>query len=145
MKEKLKRLRERLAQADLRANAKKALLFISNPRLLLCFGLGWMITNGWAYILLAIGTWLGIEWMAAVSGAYLALLWVPFTPEKIITCAIALALLRWLFPGDTKTLAVLRSWHEKAKAAISRRRERRAEEKAAKKATESSADPGDAP
>lgn len=142
MKEKLKQLRERLSQVDLKANAKKALLFISNPRLLLCFGIGWLITNGWAYILLAVGTWLNIEWMMAVSGAYLAFLWVPFTPEKIITCAIALALLRWLFPGDKKTLAVLRSWYEKARAAITRHRERKAEEKAEGQADEQTDDPG---
>jgi len=65
-----------------------------------------------------------------VSGAYLAFLWLPISPEKIITFAIAIALLRWLFPGDQKTLAVLKGWYAKAKAAIQTRRERRAEEKA---------------
>lgn len=97
---------------------KKVVQFILNPRLLLCFGIGWMITNGWSYILLGIGTWLGIEWMMAVAGGYLALLWIPMTPEKIITVAIAIALLRWLFPKDEKTLKVLREMYAKAKAAI---------------------------
>jgi hypothetical protein len=67
--------------------------------------------------------------MIAVGGAYMALLWLPFTPEKIITCAIAIALLRWLFPNDKKTLAVLRGWYEKAKAAFRARKERKADEK----------------
>ena len=53
---------------------KKAVMFLLNPRLLLCFGLGWMITNGWSYILLILGTWLKIGWMVAVSGAYLTFL-----------------------------------------------------------------------
>ena len=64
--------------------------FILNPRLLLCFGLAWIITNGWAYITVAISAWLKIEWLAAIAGGYLAALWIPFTPEKIITVIIAI-------------------------------------------------------
>lgn len=97
---------------------KKILQFILNPRLLLCFGMGWMITNGWSYVMLGIGTWLEIDWMMAVAAGYLALLWIPMTPEKIITVAIAIGLLRWLFPRDEKTLKVLREMYAKAKAAL---------------------------
>lgn len=114
----LTRLKEGFTGEKLKQNLKKALQFIANPRLLLCFFVGWMITNGWSYILFGVGTYLEIDWMMAVSGAYLTLLWLPFTPEKIITCAIAIALLRWLFPGDQKTLAVLHAWHEKAREAF---------------------------
>ena len=64
---------------------KTVIEFILNPRLLLCLGISWIITNGWAYITAAIAVWLKIDWLAAVSGAYLAALWIPFTPEKIIT------------------------------------------------------------
>lgn len=102
---------------------KKIFQFLLNPRLLLCFGIGWMMTNGWSYVLLGIGTWLGIDWMIAVSGAWLTLLWIPATPEKLITVAIAIFLLRWLFPRDEKTLKVLRDMSAKAKAAIKRRKE----------------------
>ena len=112
---------------------KKACRFLLNPRLVLCMAVAWLITNGWSYILFAVGTLLGIHWMTAVAGAYLAFLWIPFTPEKIITCAIAIALLRWLFPSDQKTLAVLRGWYEKAKAAVHTRREKKAAEKAAER------------
>ena len=131
MKELLARLKDNLTGEKLRYNLKKTLQFIGNPRLLLCLALGWLITNGWSYIMFGIGTYLEINWMVAVSGAYLAFLWLPISPEKIITFAIAIALLRWLFPGDQKTLAVLRGWYEKTKAAVNRHRERRAEEKAA--------------
>ena len=86
---------------------KKFLQFITNPRLLLCFGLAWIITNGWSYVFFAVGTYFGIEWMAAVGGAYLAFLWLPISPEKIVTVAISIVLLRFLFPNDQKTLAVL--------------------------------------
>ena len=129
MKKLLAKLKDNLTGDKLKQNLKKALQFIANPRLILCFMIGWMITNGWSYILFGLGTYLGIEWMIAVGGAYMALLWLPFTPEKIITCAIAIALLRWLFPNDKKTLAVLRGWYEKAKAAFRARKERKADEK----------------
>ena len=127
MKELLSRLKENLTGDKLRANLKRTWQFIANPRLILCFLIGWIITNGWSYIMFGVGTYLGIEWMIAVSGAYLAFLWLPVSPEKIVTCAIAIALLRWLFPGDTKTLAVLRGWYEKAKSAFARRKERKSE------------------
>ena len=94
---------------------KKLLWFFANPRLLLCFGLAWLITNGWAYIALGIGTLLDIVWMQTVAGAYLAILWVPVTPEKILTIIIAMFLLKKLFPNDQKTLGFLRDISEKVK------------------------------
>lgn len=97
---------------------KTVVEFILNPRLLLCFGLAWIITNGWAYITTAIAVWLGIDWLAAVAGAYLAALWIPFTPEKIITVIIAIFLLKLLFPNDKKTLEKLHNMKEKAKQEI---------------------------
>ena len=108
---------------------KKVVWFVLNPRLLVCVGIAWLITNGWSYILLGLGTWLEIGWMIAVAGAYLAFLWVPFSPEKIATFAIALALLRFLFPNDTKTLAVLREWHKKAIDVFRRKKAERAKKK----------------
>lgn len=112
---------------------KKAVLFIANPRLLLCFGLGWMITNGWSYILFALGTWLQIGWMLAVSGAYLAFLWLPVSPEKIVTVAIAMWLLKVLFPNDEKTLGVLKNMYAAIKAALTVQKDRRAARREAKK------------
>lgn len=98
---------------------KKALVklaqFLFNPRFLLCFGIGWMITNGWSYIMLGIGTYWEIGWMIAVSTAYLAFLWLPVSPEKLVTIAIAMALLRFLFPNDKKTLGLLKELYAKAK------------------------------
>ena len=102
---------------------KKILQFIANPRLLLCFGLAWIITNGWSYILLALGTWLGSGWMIGVASAYLAFLWLPISPEKIATAAIAMVLLRLLFPNDQKTLAVIKDVYEKAKRKLFRKRQ----------------------
>ena len=74
---------------------------------MVCFGIAWLITNGWSYVMLCVGTHLNIGWMIAVAGAYLTFLWLPISPEKIVTVAIAIGLLRLLFPNDQKTLAVL--------------------------------------
>jgi len=104
---------------------KKALQFVLNPRLLFCFGIGWMITNGWSYVLMGLGTWLNIPWMIGVSGAYLAFLWFPFSPEKLLTVVIAIFLLRRLFPNDQKTLAVLIEMKAKVLAVVKKRKEKK--------------------
>ena len=92
---------------------KKIIQFIINPHFLLCFGIAWLITNGWSYILLSIGTYCGIEWMIALASGYLAFLWLPISPEKVVTIAISIVLLRWLFPNDKKTLGMLKHMKDK--------------------------------
>lgn len=103
---------------------KTIFLFFTNPRLLLCFFLAWLITNGWSYILFGLGTWFKISWMTAVAGAYLTFLWLPISPEKLVTFAISIFFLRRLFPNDQKTLAVLRHLREKAKIRKAARKKR---------------------
>lgn len=103
----------------------KILQFIINPRLLLCLFLGWMITNGWSYVMFGVGTYLDIPWMVALSGAYLAFLWLPVSPEKLVTVAIAIVLLRLIFPGDQKTLAVLKDMLDKVKSSIKHKRNKK--------------------
>ena len=107
---------------------KKILQFLLNPRLLVCLAVAWLITNGWSYVMFAFGTYFNIGWMIAVSGAYLAILWLPISPEKIATVAIAIALLRFLFPKDEKTLAVLRNMYHKARSAIQRHKDKKKED-----------------
>ena len=94
---------------------KKLAAVVLNPHFLLCFGFAWIITNGWAYILLGIGVWTKSGWISAVASGYLTFLWFPMTPEKIITLTISIFLLKKLFPKDEKTLGVLHEWYEKAK------------------------------
>jgi len=101
---------------------KKVLGFILNPHFLLCFGIGWMITNGWSYIMLVIGLYFNIAWMTAVAGAYLTFLWLPISPEKIVTVSIAIVLLKFLFPKDEKTLGVLREMYASIKQKIKGKR-----------------------
>lgn len=103
---------------QMKSKMKKIIQFIANPRLLICILIAWFITNGWSYLMFGIGTYLNIHWMTAISGAYLAILWLPVSPEKIVTFAISIALLRWIFPKDKKTLAVLKELYAKARGAI---------------------------
>lgn len=104
---------------------KKAASFLLNPRLLFCFGVAWMCTNGWAYAALGMGMLLKWNWLVGVATAYLTFLWFPFTPEKIVTTILAIQLLRWLFPNDTKTLGVLKGWLKRMRAAHEKRKARR--------------------
>ena len=94
---------------------KSFAVLILNPRFILCFGIAWIITNGWSYAAAAIGAYFEITWLTAISGSYIAFLWLPVTPEKLITLTISLLLLRKLFPNDTKTLGQLRALYSKAK------------------------------
>ena len=102
---------------------KKVFQFIANPHLLLCLGLAWLITNGWSYLLLGLGTLFQSNWMIAVASGYLAFLWLPISPEKLVTVAIAVALLRFLFPNDQKTLAVLKNMRDKVMSKIKRKKD----------------------
>lgn len=108
---------------------KRAIAFILNPRLLLCFGIGWMITNGWSYVLLGLGTWFENEWMIGIASAYLAFLWLPVSPEKLVTVAIAITLLRWLFPHDKKTLGILKKTYGDLKQTFRLKKQQRQEKK----------------
>lgn len=94
---------------------KTVIDFCLNPRLLLCLGIAWFITNGWAYVCMGLGLLLKSQWLIGISGTYLAALWIPFTPEKIITVIIAIFLLKLFFPNDKKTLEKLHNMKEKIK------------------------------
>lgn len=58
-----------MKHSKLKDRIKKFFRFLLNPKFLLCFGIGWLITNGWSYILMGIGTYFQIGWMMAVAGA----------------------------------------------------------------------------
>ena len=106
---RMKRLRAAFTKENLKNTLRRWGHFLLNPRLLLCLFIAWMITNGWSYVLFAIGMFLKINWMRVVGGAYMSLLWLPFTPEKILTVLLAIALLRLFYPRDRHTLGVLRA------------------------------------
>ncbi len=111
--------------------------------MLLCVTIAWLITNGWSYIMLGVGTYFDIGWMIAVSSAYLAFLWLPISPEKIVTVTIAVALLKLLFPKDEKTLAVLTELYQKTKKLITEKRKRKGKQSDKEKQQDASDEPTD--
>ncbi len=87
----------------------KALLrALTNPHLLISLGIAWFITNGWSYVFFGVGLYLHIPWMYRIGAFWMGLLWIPGTPEKLVTFLIAIWLLKVLFPDDTRTLAMIR-------------------------------------
>ena len=97
-----------LDKAKIKDLVKRILQFILNPRLLLCFGIAWFITNGWCYLFIVLGSNFDITWMSVAGWAWFTFLWLPISPEKIVTVFLAILFLRFLFPNDQKTLAVLK-------------------------------------
>ncbi len=108
-----------------RIGAKKWASFLLNPRLLLCFAIAWFITNGWSYLAFGLGMYFDIPWMAAVGGTYLGILWIPFTPEKILTVIISFGILKLLFPKDEKTLAIIEEEFRRLREKQNKRRARK--------------------
>ena len=102
------RMRRMCTREGLRELAKRWTRFLLNPRLLLCLAIAWMITNGWSYVMFGLGMLMKIHWMRVVGGAYMSFLWLPFTPEKLVTVVLAIGLMRLLYPRDRRTLGVLR-------------------------------------
>ena len=74
-----------------------------------------MITNGWSYISLAISSIFDISWLKVIATAYISLLWLPFTPEKILTFIIALFIMKKIFPQDQQSIQELENMINKEK------------------------------
>ena len=74
--------RKTARQGRIGAFFKAAVRFLANPKLILCLGIAWMITNGWSYVMLGFGVFFDIEWMIWVAGSYLTFLWLPISPRK---------------------------------------------------------------
>ena len=104
----LQRMRRACTREGLREMARRWARFLLNPRLLLCLVIAWMITNGWSYVMFGLGMLMKIHWMRVVGGAYMSFLWLPFTPEKLVTVLLSIGLMRLLYPRDRRTLGVLR-------------------------------------
>lgn len=108
---------------------KKLISFLLNPKLIFCLLVSWFITNGWSYVMFGVGTYYDIECMVALSGAYLAFLWLPFTPEKVITATLAIIMLEKFFPKDEKNLAVLHDFYNKYREKWLKRKNKKRKDK----------------
>lgn len=67
------------------------------PTMIISFSIAWYITNGWAYTMLGIGLIIDITWMRNIGLAYLTILFLPFTPEKLITIPLAIFIQKIVF------------------------------------------------
>lgn len=84
-------------------------------RFTVSFGVAWMITNGWAYLIsfAPLGLPDSLVWVAR---GYIGFLYIPWTPEKLITVPISIWLHIKLFKNDSKTRVQLEQMQVQAKA-----------------------------
>ena len=73
-----------------------------------------MLTNGWAY-LIAFTPLIKIQWIVWFARWYIGILYLPWTPEKLITIPIAIWVHIRLFKYDYKTHKQLEEMHNQAK------------------------------
>ena len=88
--------------------------------MIICFILAWMVTNGWSYVFIAIGFIFKIEWMSTVGLSYQAFLWLPCTPEKLVTIPLAIWFDKLIFKG--KHVSSLKSKLAKVRDLVRRRK-----------------------
>ena len=110
-------MKHRISRTELKEKLRPWLLALTNPHLLISLAIAWFITNGWAYCAVGIGWYLEIGWLLNIGTVWLGILWMPGTPEKLFTFAIAMGILKLLFPEDTRTLAMI---HRKRKQLLER-------------------------
>ena len=68
-----------------------------NWRILVIYLPIWFIMSGWTYLFIFLGTKYGVGWMLAAGTFWATVLWLPFTPEKLITIPLTLYLYVKLF------------------------------------------------
>lgn len=101
---------------------KRIIKFFLNWRFALSFGIAWLITNGWAYIALGIGIWLDIKWLVGVAGSYTAILYLPFTAEKLVTIPLAILICKIIFPKQKQVRDELNNLLQEEKSKLKRRK-----------------------
>ena len=94
-----KRIKMLYREYKIQINAffKRIWAFLRDWRNALCFGIAWIITNGWGWFFLIAGPIFGAKWMTRIGGAYIAFLWLPMVNEKVVTVALAVLIKKTLF------------------------------------------------
>ena len=88
----------------------------TNPRFLISFGIAWIITNGMWYIMAFVPIPFLPEWLIWFSRSYIGFLYLPWTPEKLITIPMAIFFHLKLFKNDSKTHEQLEDMYKQAKS-----------------------------
>lgn len=73
------------------------------------------LINGWAWV----GTFLlpiiGSNWFTIAASTWLTILWMPWTPEKLVTIPMAIWIHHLLFKNDEKTKIKMQKMYDEAK------------------------------
>lgn len=75
-----------------------------NWRILIIYVPIWFIMSGWTYLFIFLGTRHHVGWMLAAGTFWATVLWLPFTPEKLITVPLTLYLYVKLFGKGNEKL-----------------------------------------
>ena len=75
-----------------------------NWRILVIYLPIWFIMSGWTYLFIYLGTRHHVGWMLAAGTFWATVLWLPFTPEKLITVPLTLYLYVKLFGSGNEKL-----------------------------------------
>ena len=75
-----------------------------NWRILIIYLPIWFLMSGWTYLFIYLGTKHGVGWMLAAGTFWATILWLPFTPEKLITIPLTLYLYVKLFGSGNEKL-----------------------------------------
>ena len=79
-----------------------------NWRILIIYVPIWFIMSGWTYLFIYLGTKYKIGWMLAAGTFWATVLWLPITPEKLITIPLTLLIyVKWVGHGDPKLEAMI--------------------------------------
>ena len=84
-----------------------------NWRILIIYLPIWFIMSGWTYLFIFLGTKYSVGWMLASGTFWATLLWLPITPEKLITIPITLLVyVKWVGHSDPKLEAMVAEAHK---------------------------------
>ena len=75
--------------------------FILDWRTFMCYIPVWFVFSGWTYVVLIYGS----PWWRTIAGAWLAMLWMPWCPEKLITIPLSLWIKKILFKKENLYMA----------------------------------------
>ena len=74
-----------------------------NWRILVIYVPIWFLMSGWTYLFIYLGTRHHIPWMLAAGTLWASILWLPITPEKLLTIPLTLLIYyRWKGHIDEK-------------------------------------------
>ena len=75
-----------------------------NWRILVIYVPIWFIMSGWTYLFIFLGTKYRVGWMLAAGTFWATVLWLPFTPEKLITVPLTILVYVKLFGSGNEKL-----------------------------------------